>query len=66
MSHSRDHVIIDAIAPIFADPEIRQGLSTHQCSTVDAILQKDELTRRDKRKLLRALEDVLLDEGGED
>jgi hypothetical protein len=66
MSHSRDHIIIDAIAPVFADPEIREHLNAHQCSTVDAILQKDELTRRDKRKLLRALEDAWLEEGSED
>lgn len=62
MSHNASHVIISAIGPIFANPEIRESLSAHQCTTVDAILQKETLTRRDKRKLLRALEDAFMDE----
>jgi hypothetical protein len=66
VSHETSHVIISAIGPVFADPRVRESLSAHQCSTVDAILQKDELTRRDKRKLLRALEDVFLEEGCDD
>ena len=67
MSHNRDHIITLAIGPVFADPEIRQCLSAQQCMRVDAVLQKTgELSRRDKRWLLRALEDAFMDEGGED
>lgn len=64
MSHIT--IIIDAVAPVFADPEIREGLDAHDCARVDAILRKETHTRRDARRLLRALEDSLMHEGGAD
>lgn len=64
MSHSRDHIITQAIGPVFADPEIRSCLSAQQCVKVDAVLQLTrDLTRREKRALLRALEDAFMDDG---
>lgn len=60
MTHNRDDIIINAIGPLFADPEIREGLDAHDCARVDAILRKESHTRRDARRLLRALEDSLM------
>jgi hypothetical protein len=63
VSHSRDHIIITTIGPVFSDAEVRECLTSQQCAQVDAILQKEEFTRKDKRKILRALEDALMDDG---
>jgi hypothetical protein len=63
MSHSI--IIIDLVGPIFADPKVRETLDLETCAKVDAVLQKDELTRRDKRCLARALEDWITHEEGE-
>lgn len=59
MSHNRD-IIINAIGPLFADPEIREGLDAHDCERVDAILRKESNTNRDACRLLRALEESLM------
>jgi hypothetical protein len=58
-------VIIGFVGPIFADPKVRETLDQQTCAKVDAILQKDELTRRDKRCLARALEDWITHEDDE-
>jgi hypothetical protein len=60
MSHGI--IIIDFVGPIFADPRVRETLDAQTCAKVDAILQKDTLTRRDKRCLARALEDWITHE----
>lgn len=60
MSHNRDGIIINAIGPLFADPEIREGLDAHDCARVDAILRKETHTKGDVRRLLRALEESLM------
>lgn len=59
MPHITTHTVQRLVGPIFADPEARQCLTAQQCAHIDAILQKPELSRRDIRKLLRAVEDVL-------
>jgi hypothetical protein len=59
MPHITTHKVAAFLGPMFADPEARQCLSAKQCTEVDAILQKDELTRRDLKKLSRAVDDVL-------
>lgn len=63
MSHNRE-IIIDTIAPLFADPEIREGLDAEDCTRVDAILRKETHTNRDACRLLRALEESLMHKGG--
>lgn len=59
MSHVASHIVIQAVGPAFGDQQVRDCLTSHQCVQIDAILQKEEPTRREKRKLLRAIEDVL-------
>jgi hypothetical protein len=59
MPHITTHTVQRLFGPIFADPEARQCLTAGQCSQVDAVLQKDVLTRRDLKKLSRAVDDVL-------
>jgi hypothetical protein len=59
MPHITTHKVNALFGPIFADPEARQCLTSKQCTQVDAILQKGELTRRDLKKLSRAVDDVL-------
>jgi hypothetical protein len=59
MPHITTHKIQSLLGPVFADPDARQCLTTQQCSQVDAILQKDEFTRRDVKELSRAVDDVL-------
>jgi hypothetical protein len=66
MSHITSGQILSLVGPIFADPVARQCLSQQECARVDAILQKNELSRRDKRRLARAVEDVITHEGDED
>lgn len=69
MSHNRDDIIINAIGPLFSDPEIREGLDAHDCTRVDAILRKETHTKHDAWRLLRALEESLMhgsDEHGDD
>jgi hypothetical protein len=63
MSHTI--IIVDFVGPIFADPRVRETLDKETCTMVDAILQKDVLTRRDKRCLARALEDWITHEDDE-
>ena len=65
MPHLTTGTIQSLIGPIFADPDVRACLSPQECSHVDAILQKDELTKRDRRCLARAVEDVLMHEDGD-
>jgi hypothetical protein len=59
MPHITTHKINALVGPVFADPEARQCLTAKQCTEVDAILQKTEFTRRDVRRLSRAVDDVL-------
>lgn len=59
MPHITTHTVQRLVGPIFADPEARQCLTAQQCTQVDAILQKTEYTRRDVRRLSRAVDDVL-------
>jgi hypothetical protein len=59
MPHITTHTVQRLVGPIFADPEVRQCLSAQQCAQVDAILQKPELSRRDLKKLSRAVDDIL-------
>lgn len=59
MPHITTHTVQRLLGPIFADPEARQCLTVQQCAQVDAILQKDHLSRRDIRKLSHAVDDVL-------
>lgn len=63
MSHIT--IIINFVGPIFADPRVRETLEPEVCSRVDAILQKPDLTRRDRRCLSCALEDWLMHEDDE-
>jgi hypothetical protein len=63
MSHIT--IIIDRVGPIFADPQVRATLEPHTCVKVDAILQKETLSRRDRRCLARALDDWIMHEDGE-
>jgi hypothetical protein len=59
MPHITTHKVTQVIGPLFGDHEIRACLTPRQCAQVDEILQKEELTRKDKRRLVEALEDVL-------
>jgi hypothetical protein len=59
MPHITTHKVTQVIGPLFGDPEIRECLTPRQCAQVDEILQKEELTRKDKRRLVEAIEDVL-------
>jgi hypothetical protein len=61
MSHNRD-IIINFVGPIFADPKVRETLDHQTCTKVDAILQKEEWNRRDRRCIARALEDWITHE----
>ena len=62
MSHITSGQILSFVGPIFADPNVRQTLEAPQCAKVDAILQKEELSRRDRRCLSRAIDDWLMHE----
>jgi hypothetical protein len=64
MTHNSS-VIINLVGPIFANPEVRETLDAPTCAKVDAIMQKETLTRRDKRCLARALEDWITHEDDE-
>lgn len=66
MSHITSGQVLSFVAPIFSDPAARQCLSAQECARVDAILQKEDLSRRDKRRLARAVEDIITHEDGED
>jgi hypothetical protein len=59
MPHITTHKVTQAVGPLFGDPEIRECLTPQQCAHVDEIVQKEDLTRKDKRRLLRALASVL-------
>lgn len=59
-------IIVDFVGPIFSDPRVRETLDKDTCARVDAILQKDELTRRDRKCLSRAIDDWLMHEKDED
>lgn len=59
MPHITTHTVQRYIGPLFADPEARQCLTPQECAQVDEILQKDEYTRRDIRRLSRAVDEVL-------
>lgn len=65
MSHASG-TVITFVGPIFADPEVRATLEASVCTKIDAILQKTDLTRRDRRCLSRALEDWLMHDDQED
>lgn len=65
MTHNSG-TVINLVGPIFADPEVRETLEPQACAKVDAILQKHDLTRRDRRCLARAIEDWLMHEDGDD
>jgi adenylosuccinate lyase len=60
VNHTRDDIIINAIGPLFADPEIRETLDAHDCTRVDAILRKEAHTDHDVLRLLRALEESVI------
>lgn len=64
--HITSGQILSLVAPIFSDPVARQCLSQQECARVDAILQKEDLTRRDRKHLVRALDDIIRHEDDED
>jgi hypothetical protein len=63
VSHSRDHIISHKIIEGLDDAEVRPTLTTKQCALVDRLRGQEDLSARDKRKLLRCTADVLFDDG---
>lgn len=55
MSHSRNHIIITNLLPIFAEPAVRERLAPHQCTRIDAIASQSTFSDGDVRYLLAAL-----------
>ena len=65
MSHITSGTILNFVGPIFADPGVRETLDKDTCAKVDATLQKEHLSRKDRRCLARAFDDWLMHEDDE-
>lgn len=59
MSHNRDKIITQRILPLFAEPDMREHLSTRTCERIDAMASQTEFSDRDVRCLARAISDAI-------